>query len=93
MKIFEIVYNDGNQQWVVASTNIEALQEVLSIESTDLDMMKEIKEFPEENWDATLTANSDADKSDPDYKETTTFREAMIRVCSATILASTFYES
>jgi hypothetical protein len=90
MKIFEIIYKDGEQQWVAAATNIEALLEVLSVESTDLDLMQEIKEFPESEWDEMKVVN--VDESEGEKWETMSFREFLNRCTSSKIIAGTFYD-
>jgi hypothetical protein len=92
MKIFEIVYKDGEQQWVAADTNIEALQEVLSIESTDLDLMTEIKELPETEWDKEIVTNSEYDETDPEDWKSMTFREFLNQSKGTQIISSTFYD-
>lgn len=93
MKIFEIIYKDDEKQWVAANTNIEALQEVLSIESTDIDLMTEIKELPEEKWDEWNVTNSEYDETDAEDWETMTFREFLSQAKSPQIISSTFYDA
>lgn len=92
MKIFEIIYKDDEKQWVVANTNIEALQEVLSIESTDIDLMKEIRELPEENWDEWTVNNNEYDETDSEDWESMTFREFLNKAKNAQIISATFYD-
>jgi len=92
MKIFEIIYKDGEKQWVAASTNIEALQEVLSIESTDIDLMAEIKELPEDKWDKWCVTNTEYDETDTEDWESKTFREFLNQTDHAQIISATFYE-
>ena len=64
MKIFEIIYKDDEKQYVAANTNIEALQEVLSIEETDLDLMIEIKEAEDNKLDEFHVVNNEYDETD-----------------------------
>lgn len=93
MKIFQINYKDGEQQWVAADTNIEALQEVLSIESTELDFMKDIQELPEHRWDEMNVINTEYDEKDEDDWESKTFREFIKDYKSSVIISATFYEA
>jgi len=96
MKIFEIIYNDDEKQWVAAYTNIEALQEVLSSESTDIDLMKEIKELQEDKWDKWYVNNLDYDENyeeDEENWDSVTFRQFLNNCKSTTIISSTFYEN
>lgn len=93
MKIFEIIYKDGEKQWVAADTNIEALQEVLSIESTDIDLMAEIKELPEDKWDEWCVTNTDYDGTDTEDWKSKTFREFLNQTNHAQIISATFYEA
>ncbi len=92
MKIFEIVYKDDEKQWVVANTNIEALQEVLSTEDSDINLMSEINELPEEKWDEMTVTNSEYDENDSEDWESMTFRE-FLKICeSSQIISATFYD-
>lgn len=91
MKVFEIIYKDGELQWVVANTNIEALQEVLSIEETDIDLMSEIKELSEEKLDEWIVTNEDYNETDAKDWESMTFREFLKQVRHPQIISATFY--
>lgn len=93
MKIFEIIYKDDEKQWVAATTNIEALQEVLSIESTDIDLMTEIKELPEDKWDEWHVTNTEYDETDTEDWESMTFRQFLNDCKDAQIISATFYDS
>ena len=92
MKIFEIIYNDDEKQWVVANTNIEALKEVLSTEDADIDLMTEIKELPEDKWDEWHVTNTDCETGEEDLGSMT-FREFLNECKHAQIISATFYES
>ena len=92
MKIFEIIYKDGEIQWVAANTNIEALQEVLSTEDTDIDLMEQVKELPKGKWDNLTVKNQEYDTTDSDDWESMTFRDFMKEQKSPAIIAATFYE-
>lgn len=92
MKIFEIVYKDDEKQWVVANTNIEALQEVLSTEDSDINLMSEINELPEEKWDEMTVTNSEYDENDSEDWESMTFREFLKSCESSQIISATFYD-
>jgi hypothetical protein len=92
MKIFEIIYNDDEKQWVAANTNIDALREVLSIESTDLDLMQEINELPEDKWDEYTVTNNEYDETDKEDWQSMTFREFMNQSPHAQLISATFYE-
>lgn len=92
MKIFEIIYNDAEKQWVAANTNIDALLEVLSIESTDLDLMQEINELPEDKWDEYTVTNNEYDETDAEDWQSMTFREFMSQSPHAQLISATFYE-
>jgi hypothetical protein len=93
MKIFEINYKDKEKQWVAANTNIEALQEVLSIESTDLDMMEEIIEIPDSKYDEMNVVNNDYDETDEDDWESKTFRDFIKDYTKPVIISATFYDA
>lgn len=96
MKIFEIVYADGEKQWVAADTNIEALREVISTEDTDLDLMEEIRDLPENKWDEMNVVNNEYDEEseeDEENWETKTFREFIKGYKSSVIISSTFYDA
>lgn len=90
MKIFEIVYKDDEKQWVVANTNIEALQEVLSTEDSDINLMSEVNELPEEKWDEMTVTNSEYDENDSEDWESMTFREFLKSCESSQIISATF---
>ncbi len=94
MKIFEIIYNDGEKQWVAANTVIEALREVLSIESTDIDLMEDVVELPEDKWDESTVTNSEYDENDKDDWQVLTFRDFMQKEVTShpQIIAATFYD-
>lgn len=94
MKIFEIIYNDGEKQWVAANTVIEALREVLSIESTDIDLMEDVVELPQDKWDESTVTNSEYDENDKDDWQVLTFREFMQKEVASNpqIIAATFYD-
>lgn len=92
MKAFQINYKDGEKQFVAANTNIEALQEVLSVEETDLSFMLEIIELDDSLLDSMTVSNSEYDESDKDDWEKKTFREVMSESEKAQIISSTFYE-
>jgi hypothetical protein len=92
MKIFELVYKDGEQQWVAANTNIEALEKVLSIGDCDLSVMMEISELPEEKWDEYHVVNTDYDEADPEDWERVTFREFLNKISTPEIISATFYD-
>ena len=93
-KIFQIIYNDGEKQWVAANTVIEALREVLSIESTDIDLMEDVVELPHDKWDESTVTNNEYDETDPDDWQQLTFREFMQKEVANTpqIIAATFYD-
>lgn len=92
MKIFEIIYNDDEKQFVAANTNIEALKEVLETEDADIHLMAEIKELPEYRWDDLLVNNLDYDETDPDDWDSMTFREFLNDCKSPQIISATFYD-
>lgn len=93
-KIFEIIYNDGEKQWVAANTAIQALNQVLSIESTDIDLMEDIIELPQDKWDSMSVTNSEYDETDKDDWQQLTFMEFMNREASKypQIISATFYD-
>ena len=88
MKIFEIIYKDDEKQYVAANTNIEALQEVLSIEETDLDLMIEIKEVEDNKLDEFHVVNNEYDETDDEDWETKSFREFLSECISVSIVAT-----
>ena len=92
MKIFEIIYKDDEKQYVAANTNIEALQEVLSIEETDLDLMIEIKEVEDNKLDEFHVVNNEYDETDDEDWETKSFREFLSECKGVSIVAATFYD-
>ena len=94
MKIFEIIYKDGERQWVAASTNIEALETVLSIEETDLSLMDEIKETSDTEYDTRYVLNNECDESDKSDWREMSFRDYLAKEVgkSASLIAATFYE-
>ena len=93
MKIFEIIYQDDEKQWVAALTNIEAVQEILRTEDGDIDLMKEIRELSEDKWDEMHVVNTDYDENDSEDWESMTFREFIKDVKGCQIISATFYDA
>lgn len=66
MKIFQIK-DDGEQHWVAANYNIEALQIWFGIDGTDLSDMSvdaEISELPEKEWSKKFIKYEDDENDD-----------------------------
>jgi hypothetical protein len=91
-KVFEILYKDEERQWVAADTIIEALQEVLRVEETDLDLMADIKEVDDAQLDTLRVTNTDYDEYENNDWQSMTFREYLTKNKGARIIAATFYE-
>lgn len=93
IRVFEIIYKDGEKQWVAADTIIEALQEVLRIEETELDLMQDIRLLDDSELDTLHVTNTDYDEDEEeDNWEAMSYRDFLKTNKGTRIIASTFYE-
>jgi hypothetical protein len=95
MKIFELQHEDGEKEWIAASTVIIALYHYFNTTSTDfIDLHDEadIVEVPESKWDEMKVVNTDYDEKDPKDWKDQTFREAIKGLTGPDILCGTMYE-
>jgi hypothetical protein len=85
MRIFEIIHQDGEKEWVSGETNIEALRTYLNTTEADLFDMDgaEIVELQKEKWSQYTVK---------DEEGTITFEQWMKENKDSDIIAGTMYD-
>jgi hypothetical protein len=103
MKVFELVWSNGEKEWVCAHTNIEALKTYMSITGTDevdMDNDDELREIPKWQWRELFIEleEDDEDYDQEEYvegregKKTISFETYMKHAHKPDIMAGTMYD-
>lgn len=94
LKIFQIIWHDGESDWIAAYTNMDALQVYCGETSTDItdwDEKDEIVEVPRSLWPEKVVINTEYDPDDPEDIKSQTFEDYMKKATKSGLIATTIY--